>query len=178
MRRSASEVLRSLEVRIARLEKQSDAGTMSVQDLVKNLQKDGIHLPPNNPNLKYRDQMKQTKAVGRLLGDRMAGWLYSGKSIKLKGLSVAVGNPKVLGGVPSFVTPSGDFLFLDGYFQERFEEGFKNSDYIEGEWASYSELRANVDSEEMFEDLKNYEVKVPKLDFKWSNGTLTINPKR
>ena len=173
MRRSASEIIRNLEMRIARLERRANAGTMSVQDLVKNMKRDGVRLLPNNPDIKYKDLMKQTRIVGRLLGDRMAGWLMSGKSVKIKGLSTE--NPKVLGEVPSFVTPSGDFLFLDGYFQQYFENGFKESEYIQGKFEQYAELRANVDSAE---ELEGYEVKVPKLGFKWSNGTLTIEPKR
>ena len=173
MRRSASEIINDLEMRIARLEKQANAGSMSVQDLVKNMKRDGVRLLPNNPDIKYKDLMKQTRTVGRLLGDRMAGWLMSGKSVVIKGLSVE--KPKEGSSrVSSFVTPSGDFLFLDGYFQQYFENGFKESEYIQGRYEDLEELLANVDPAE----LKGYEVKVPKLGFKWSNGTLTIEPKR
>ena len=73
MRRSASEIINDLEMRVARLEKQANAGSMSVQDLVKNMKRDGVRLLPNNPDIKYKDLMKQTRTVGRLLGDRMAG---------------------------------------------------------------------------------------------------------
>ena len=174
MRRSASEIIRNLEMRIARLERRANAGTMSVQDLVKNMKRDGVRLLPNNPDIKYKDLMKQTRSIGRLLGDRMAGWLMSGKSVKIKGLSTE--RPKEGSSrVSSFVTPSGDFLFLDGYFQQYFENGFKESEYIQGRFEQYDELRANVDSAK---ELEGYQVKVPKLGFKWSNGTLTIEPKR
>lgn len=174
MRRSASEIIGNLEQRIARLERQADAGTMSVQDLIKNMKRDGVRLLPNNPHIKYKDLMNQTRTVGRLLGDRMAGWLMDGKSVKIKGLSVESSQAQ-RSRVPSFVTPSGDFLFLDGYFQQHFENGFKESEYIQGRFEQYYELLANVDSAE---ELEGYEVKVPKLGFKWSNGTLTIEPKR
>lgn len=124
MRRTASEVIRNLESRVARLERRAGDGmVLSAYELERQLREEGITLPELGASTS--EVKKHTIEVAKELGEGLAyPILTSRDGVKIKGLrAVKMGSYMAL-------ATSTDRLFCDlGLFQTRFKTPFVDSLY-------------------------------------------------
>ena len=142
-RRSASEIIRNLEMRIARLEKTAHWNKMTSKDLVKMIERNGIRLPQFDTDMNLKEAIKLTNRVGRLLGNLMARILMTEGQIRITGTRIVSVNKPKKPFWAAIVSSKGKLIAVDRHFQEAFLEGFKNSDYFEEVISGLHEQEAN-----------------------------------
>ena len=127
MRRSASEVIRSLETRIARLERQASNNHLSSVQVVDSLSKLGFRLPSweEAKGMKLREVIALSNKVSRAFGDTCANFLLFHGEIVLSGIEVLPATKPGANWWAGLVcSKTGKFIAADKSFQKQFIEGF------------------------------------------------------
>jgi len=148
MRKSASEVIRSLEMRVARLERQASENHIKSTEVVKILSQLRIKLPlwEEAKGMKRKEVMTLSNKVGRALGDNWAGFLLRHGEIVLSGVDVLPATkPSARWWAGLVCSKTGKFIAVDGRFQTAFINGFKNSEWINEYNLGVAEQNANYD---------------------------------
>lgn len=182
MRRSASEIINELEMRVARLERQAAENHLKSADVVKFLGQLGIRLPlwEEVNTMSLKEKLTLSSKVGRALGDNWAGFLLRHGEIVISGVDVL---PATKAGVSFWAglvcSKTGKFIAADGRFQTAFINGFKDSEWINEYNQGVAEQYANYDDEYLDDIGYIYADKLAKgIDFKARGTDLVISIKR
>lgn len=160
IRRTASEVIRDLETRVARLERRAGDGmVLSSYELERQLREKGITLP--ELGVSTSEVKKHTLEVAKELGEGLAYLIYRTRvGFKVSGL-----RPVKMGNYTALAT-STDRLFCDlGLFQTHFKKSFVDS--------LYDELTPQDELDELFSYREIVEIS-ERLLFVLEGNTFTI----
>lgn len=178
-RKSASEIIRGLEMRVARLERKSSNNHLSSVQVVDSLSKLGFRLPlwEEAQSMKLREAIALSNKVSRAFGDTCADFLLFHGEIVISGVDVLPATkpgPNWWAGL--VCSKTGKFIAMDKSFQKQFIEGFKDSEYINDYNAGVAEEAANYDvPASRYLDAE----KLAKgIDFKVRGNDLVISIKR
>ena len=179
MRRSASEIIRNLEIRVARLERQAAENHLKSTDIVKYLGQLGIKLPlwEEAKGMSLKERMTLSSKVGHALGNNWSAFLLRHGEIVISGVDVLPATkpgPNWWAGM--ICSKTGKFIAADKSFQKQFIEGFEDSEYINDYNLGVAEEAANYDvSASQYIDA----YKLAKgIDFKARGTNLVISLKR
>ena len=128
MRRTASEVIRSLEMRVARLERKAFALKRS-GDLVKLIERHGIKLPVFSQDIDVRVAANISERVGFVLGSLLAEELLQKKEIKISGVYRTFMGSSTRGGNAIVCEDTNKLIGTDGTFQRAFVKGYIKSSF-------------------------------------------------
>jgi hypothetical protein len=147
-RKSASEVIRSLEMRIARLERQAAENHLKSADIVKYLGQLGIKLPlwEEAKGMSLKERMDLSKKVGHALGDNWSAFLLRHGEIVISGVDVLPAKkPDADWWAGLICSKTGKFIAADKWFQKAFIRGFEDSEWINDYNLGVAEEAANYD---------------------------------
>ena len=183
MRRTASEVIRELENRVARLEKQAGRSAQYPCEHIVKIIEEGVGYKLLKwelaQQLQARDLVMFTKQMGEKLGKALAVKLYTMGEIVIKGVDIV---PVKKAGAPFYAvmlcSKTGQFIGLDRHFQRAFKDGFSDNDYLIDEFNNLLEYNSSADVGEQVSVPDIYSLS-KKIDFSINmNKEITITLKR